>query len=266
MLSTLPSYTYSVASSPLCDLFDAAGGLPLPDTYEALERFIRADQSRCKSSAGTPRRELAKRILKILGGKYVGRVALWLYHQFLTSAPTVLSHPRSPALAVSQPLLLVEAQSLTAPKLPAMHTALDQAELCSRSRPARSLRQLKTKTPSRPPQAVKRKSSSDCCGSVVFECVQHKKVFAGKYAENSYRRHLKRTKEHGCTPFKCHMCDAAIPRIDHFKNHMRKWHQLSVRGRSGEYTFESITEAVDVVELEGSAGTAADNFMELPAW
>lgn len=215
MLGTLPDYTYAVASSPLLDLFEAAGAVPLPDTYEALERFIRADHSSNYSGIRSPRCVVAKRILRILGGRYVGRCAIWLYQEFLSSAQRVVSHPQGLVPTDPRPSPPLKAKSFEESEFPKMHNGPRQAEPCTSSQQAGFLRRLKTKTPSKPRQAVKRKSSSDSDHDSIFRCDKHNQVFTGEYAENSYKRHIRRTKGHGSPEFQCHLCPIEAFRVDH---------------------------------------------------
>ena len=260
MLGTVPNYTCSAASSPLLDLFEAAGGLPLPDTYEALESFIRTDHSHNQHGAGTPRNMLAKRLLKVLSGRYVGRFALWLYQEFLSSARRVVSHPQALAPAESMPLIPSVAQSLTKTNPSELHGHPARAELDPQNQRARPPNGLSTKSPPKPRQAMKRKSISDSDHHRIFRCDKCDQVFTGEYAENSYKRHMRRTKGHGLPEFQCHLCPTEAFRVDHYQNHMKKQHGLRRRRGGGRYYFESTTNDNEVAELEGSAGIAVHQF------
>ena len=242
----------------------AGGHLILPDSYEALQGFVHAEHSGDNFGANPQRLQLIKDSLKILGGKYVARVAQWVFQQFQASAQRVVSHPQGVTPHETQKWRSLEPHSIAGTYASRIPPDVPQrASQMQTGRTGRPRQQI-VQTPPRLRQPVKHKSSSDSGDGPVRRCTQHNKIFRGEYAESLYRRHMERTIEHGCAKFECHLCSKKMPRIDHFKIHMRKYHKLNVRGRSGEYTFEPIGLGAEVAEPEGDTGVAENEFVGIP--
>ena len=236
MLASMPNQTYPFAQLPVLISSTSSGNLALPDTFEALERFLR-EEGNDNIDEDTGGRGHVKSLLKMLGGKYIGRVALWLYDHIRATAERVVSHPQEGVPGTFKVLKPVETHSQA-------HGSLSEIAPNPSRRVARlKQRQLEKSTGSR--QAMKRKSSSDSEKDVPFQCVQHKKVFTGKWAETNYTRHMNHTKEHQCQMLKC-VCGKEVPRVDHLKNHRKKC------GTYQQYVHNRSEGAGGSVELQGS--------------
>ena len=249
----------SVESDLFQQAFGKAKETGLLDSYQAMQSYVndndnvsenvRNDMTRCLSS-----------FLKTLGSRYVGRVALWLYERLQRTAERVMTHPQDPWPV--ERLKATPSRARRTPPSPSETAALFQVKRSLSKKPQvladNSPPYIAIKKPETP---KKRKSTSDSENSenAVYECKIHKKQFTGKFAYDSYQRHLKHTKQHGTLPFTCHICRQGLARIDHFKAHMLKAHAMLVDGRAGDYTFRRVDGPVGAVpELDAARGTIQD--------
>jgi hypothetical protein len=235
--------------------------------YNNLQSFTRSSDAAIYRGPGDRIAAFTRYLLKLLGRRYVGVAASWLRDELQDVARRVVSEPQQPygSHIVQTAPTFTKTSSPRRPKL--VKRSATKSSNASGSKIGLTSKAVAKARRVKQDKNVLAASQEDPWVCTVPGCKQYGKQF---YDRSNYLRHMNKTKGHGARTFNCpdEECDHSCFRIDHFQEHLRKWHGLRARGRSGKYEFVPV-ETLEESYYQGhsvAAELAGSNVpVEMPA-